>query len=100
MTLGALRDLPTRLSTKEPGYEARVGGARLRKFFDLNVTQNLELLMMLFLSIVTIIIDVLDYYYLTVGTPEVAGLTTIQAIEIVRGLKGLNLIGGDLVEVS
>ena len=29
-----------------------------------------------------------------------AGLTTAQALEIVRGLKGLNLIGGDLVEVS
>ena len=29
-----------------------------------------------------------------------AGLTPIQAIEIVRGLKGLNIIGGDLVEVQ
>jgi len=34
------------------------------------------------------------------GTVEIGGLTTIQALEIVRGLKGLNLIGGDLVEVS
>lgn len=34
------------------------------------------------------------------GTPEVGGLTTIQALEIIRGCKGLNLIGGDLVEVS
>ena len=29
-----------------------------------------------------------------------AGLTPIQAMEIVRGLRGLNIIGGDLVEVS
>ena len=34
------------------------------------------------------------------GTPEVGGLTTIQALEIIRGCAGLNVIGGDLVEVS
>jgi guanidinobutyrase len=34
------------------------------------------------------------------GTPEIGGLTTIQAIEIIRGCQGLQLIGGDLVEVS
>ena len=34
------------------------------------------------------------------GTPEVGGLTSIQALEIVRGCRGLELIGGDLVEVS
>ena len=34
------------------------------------------------------------------GTPEIGGLTTPQALELIRGLKGLNIIGGDLVEVS
>lgn len=34
------------------------------------------------------------------GTVEIGGLTTWQAIEIVRGCRGLNLVGGDLVEVS
>lgn len=34
------------------------------------------------------------------GTPEVGGLTTMQAMEIIRGLRGLNLVGADLVEVS
>ncbi|KAA8999310.1 agmatinase [Affinibrenneria salicis] len=34
------------------------------------------------------------------GTPEVGGLTSIQGLEIVRGCRGLNLIGCDLVEVS
>ncbi|MBA4709669.1 agmatinase [Aquitalea aquatica] len=34
------------------------------------------------------------------GTPEVAGLTSVQALEIVRGCQGLDLVGGDLVEVS
>lgn len=34
------------------------------------------------------------------GTPEIGGLTTIQAQALRRGLAGLNLIGGDVVEVS
>lgn len=34
------------------------------------------------------------------GTPEVGGLTSIQALEIIRGCRGLNIIGADLVEVS
>ncbi|XP_042225596.1 guanidinobutyrase-like [Homarus americanus] len=33
------------------------------------------------------------------GTPEIGGLTPIQALEIVRGCRGLNLVGCDLVEV-
>ena len=34
------------------------------------------------------------------GTPEVAGLTVIQGLEIVRGCRGLDLVGCDLVEVA
>ena len=34
------------------------------------------------------------------GTPEIGGLTTVQALEIIRGCHGLNLVGCDLVEVS
>ena len=34
------------------------------------------------------------------GTVEIGGLTVPQALEIVRGCQGLNIIGGDLVEVS
>jgi guanidinobutyrase len=34
------------------------------------------------------------------GTPEPAGLTGSQGLEIIRGVFGLNLIGADLVEVS
>ncbi|MDX5405605.1 MAG: agmatinase [Chromatiaceae bacterium] len=34
------------------------------------------------------------------GTVEIAGLTVPQALQIIRGTKGLNLVGGDLVEVS
>ena len=46
-------------------------------------------------------IDGLDPAYAPgTGTVEVGGLTTIQALEIVRGCQGLNIVGGDLVEVS
>lgn len=34
------------------------------------------------------------------GTPEIGGLTTTQALEIIRGCNCLQIIGGDLVEVS
>lgn len=34
------------------------------------------------------------------GTPEIGGLSTWQALEIVRGCRGINLVGCDLVEVS
>jgi len=34
------------------------------------------------------------------GTPEVGGLSVPQALEIIRGCHGLNLVGCDLVEVS
>ncbi|CAN2388009.1 agmatinase activity [Pristimantis euphronides] len=34
------------------------------------------------------------------GTPEIGGLTTQQALEIIRGCRGLNLVGCDLVEVA
>ena len=34
------------------------------------------------------------------GTPEVGGLSVPQALEIIRGCHGLNVIGGDLVEVA
>jgi agmatinase len=34
------------------------------------------------------------------GTPEVGGLTTREALELLRGLKGLDIIGGDVVEVA
>ncbi len=34
------------------------------------------------------------------GTPEVGGMTTREVLEILRGLKGVNLVGGDVVEVA
>lgn len=34
------------------------------------------------------------------GTVEIGGLTVPQGLEIIRGCRGLELVGGDLVEVS
>jgi len=46
-------------------------------------------------------IDGLDPSYAPgTGTPEIGGLTTPQALEIIRGCRGLDIVGGDLVEVS
>ncbi len=46
-------------------------------------------------------IDAVDPAYApATGTPEVGGLTSYEALAIVRGLRGLTLVGCDLVEVS
>jgi agmatinase len=49
---------------------------------------------------VTFDIDVVDPAFAPgTGTPEVGGFTSGEAIELVQGLKGLNLVGFDVVEV-
>jgi agmatinase len=46
-------------------------------------------------------IDAVDPAYApATGTPEVGGLTSYEALGLVRGLRSLQLVGADLVEVS
>ncbi len=46
-------------------------------------------------------IDSLDPVYAPgTGTPEIGGLTTLQALSLIRDLRGLNYVGADVVEVS
>jgi agmatinase/guanidinopropionase len=46
-------------------------------------------------------IDVADPAYAPgTGTPEVGGLTSYQLLQLMRGLRGMNLVGFDLVEVN
>lgn len=46
-------------------------------------------------------VDGLDPTYAPgTGTPEIGGLNTFEAQQIIRSLQGLNLVGGDVVEVS
>jgi len=50
---------------------------------------------------VSIDIDSADPAYAPgTGTPEVGGLSSYQLLQLVRGLRGLNLVGFDIVEVS
>ncbi len=34
------------------------------------------------------------------GTPKAGGVTALEAIRLLRALRGLDIIGGDLVEVA
>ena len=46
-------------------------------------------------------VDGLDPVYTPgTGTPEIGGITTIEAQALLRGLSGLDFIGGDVVEVA
>jgi agmatinase len=50
---------------------------------------------------VTLDIDSIDPAFAPgTGTPEVGGFSSYQMLQMLRGLKGLNLVGFDLVEVS
>lgn len=50
---------------------------------------------------VSIDIDVLDPAHAPgTGTPEAGGITSRELLEILRGLRGMNLIGADVVEVA
>ena len=51
-------------------------------------------------AFVTFDIDFVDPAYAPgTGTPEVGGFTSSEALRVVRGMKGLDLVGFDLVEV-
>ena len=46
-------------------------------------------------------VDGLDPVYAPgTGTPEIGGITTVEALKLLRGLRGLDLVGGDVVEVA
>jgi len=50
---------------------------------------------------VSLDIDVADPAYAPgTGTPEVGGLTSYQLLQLVRGLRGLDFVGFDIVEVN
>lgn len=50
---------------------------------------------------ISVDIDVLDPAHAPgTGTPEAGGMTSRELMEIIRGLRGMNLIGADVVEVA
>ena len=52
-------------------------------------------------AFLTFDVDFLDPAYAPgTGTPEIGGFTTADALEIIRGLKDLDIVGYDVVEVA
>lgn len=52
-------------------------------------------------TFLTFDIDFIDPAYApATGTPEVGGYTSLEGIEMIRRLKGLNFVGMDIVEVA
>ena len=50
---------------------------------------------------ITFDVDGLDPVYAPgTGTPEIGGMSTREALALLHGLKGLNICGGDVVEVA
>lgn len=50
---------------------------------------------------ITFDVDALDPVYAPgTGTPEVGGFSTHEAQQMIRGLRGLNLVGADVMEVA
>ena len=50
---------------------------------------------------ISVDIDVLDPAHAPgTGTPEAGGITSRELLEILRGLRGLNIVGADIVEVA
>lgn len=46
-------------------------------------------------------VDGLDPIYAPgTGTPEAGGITMVEALRLIRGLQGLDFVGGDVVEVA
>jgi guanidinopropionase len=50
---------------------------------------------------VTFDVDCLDPTFAPgTGTPEIGGLTTREVLRVLHGLKGINVVGGDVVEIA
>ncbi len=50
---------------------------------------------------VTFDIDVVDPAFAPgTGTPEIGGITSLQALQLVRALRGLDVVGADIVEIA
>lgn len=94
-------------SGPEDLVEARQLGAHvlpIETVFEQGIPQVIQLIQVMMGErrvYVSLDIDAVDPAYAPgTGTPEVGGLTSFQILQLVRGLKGLNIVGFDLVEVN
>ncbi len=85
-------------------YENNMRVMHIEEFYELgwkNVVREIQNMMGDEPVYVSFDIDCLDPAFAPgTGTPVAGGMTTFDALQTLRGLKGLNIIGGDLVEVS
>lgn len=77
---------------------------RIEEFNALGVAKIMEIAREVVGDLPTYIsfdVDCLDPVFAPgTGTPEIGGLTTVEAQQAIRDLRGMNLAGADLVEVS
>jgi guanidinopropionase len=91
-------------SDKEWGLQQGIRVIEIEEYFDLGVDAVIAEARRVVgegPTYVSFDVDALDPVYAPgTGTPEIGGITTHEAQRMLRGLRGLQLIGGDVVEVS
>ncbi|MFT5706968.1 MAG: guanidinopropionase [Oceanospirillaceae bacterium] len=77
---------------------------RMEEFTELGIAKTIEIARAVVGEqpcYVSFDVDCLDPAFAPgTGTPEIGGLTTVEAQQTLRGLLGLNMVGADVVEVS
>ncbi|MGH1539389.1 MAG: agmatinase [Arenicella sp.] len=85
-------------------YESGMRVIHMEEFYELGVKKIIEEIHLLVgdtPAYITFDVDGLDPVFAPgTGTPEIGGFTTLEAQLMIRGLSGLNIIGGDVVEVA
>ena len=89
---------------KDWGLDQGIRVIEIEEFYDLGVASVIQEARKVVgdkPSYISFDVDGLDPVYAPgTGTPEIGGFTTVEAQKMIRGLRGLNLIGADVVEVS
>lgn len=85
-------------------YEKRMRVVHIEEFYETgwkNLAREIRDLMGDMPVYISFDIDCLDPAFAPgTGTPVAGGMSTFEALQTMRGLRGLNVIGGDVVEVS
>ena len=85
-------------------YDSKMRVVHIEEFYELGwrkVAQEISEIMGDEPIYISFDIDCLDPAFAPgTGTPVVGGMSTFEALQTLRGLQGLNIIGGDVVEVS
>jgi guanidinopropionase len=93
-----------RLDDMDWGLEQGIRVVTIEEYFDLGpdkVIAEARRVVGTGPTYVSFDVDGLDPVYAPgTGTPEIGGYSTAEALKMLRGLRGLDLIGGDVVEVS